>query len=107
PSGFLPDVIVAHPGWGEALPLRTFFPKARLLVYCEFFYGIEGRDVGFDPEFPMAGVDGNVALHLKNAATLLALSDCDRAISPTAWQRSTFPSHFQETIEVIHEGGDV
>src|SRR5690349_3389735 len=33
-SGFVPDVIVAHPGWGESLPLRTFFPEARLLVYC-------------------------------------------------------------------------
>ena len=47
-----PDVIVAHPGWGETLPLRTIFPRARIVLYCEFFYGTEGRDVGFDPEFP-------------------------------------------------------
>src|SRR5579884_3140667 len=40
-SGFVPDVILAHPGWGETLPLRTAFPDARLLVYCEFFYGVE------------------------------------------------------------------
>lgn len=106
-SGFVPDVIVAHPGWGESLPLRTFFPEARLLVYCEFFYGIEGRDVGFDPEFPASGLDGSVALHLKNATTLLALSDCDRGISPTAWQRSTFPSHFHDKIDILHEGVDV
>ena len=39
-SGFIPDVIFAHPGWGETLPLRTFFPKARIVVYCEFFYGV-------------------------------------------------------------------
>ena len=51
-SGFVPDVIIAHPGWGETLPIRTFFPKARFIVYCEFFYGSAGRDVGFDPEFP-------------------------------------------------------
>src|SRR5580700_1182288 len=25
-SGFVPDVILAHPGWGETLPLRTIFP---------------------------------------------------------------------------------
>jgi glycosyltransferase involved in cell wall biosynthesis len=106
-SGFTPDVILAHPGWGETLPLRTFFPKARIAVYCEFFYGVEGRDVGFDPEFPEAGLDGHVSLHLKNAATLLALSDCDVGVSPTPWQRSTFPLHFHEKIEVIHEGVDV
>jgi glycosyltransferase involved in cell wall biosynthesis len=80
-SGFVPDLILGHPGWGETLPLKTL-------------------------EFPISGLDGNVALHLKNAATLLALSDCDCGISPTKWQRSTYPTHFQDKIEVIHEGVD-
>ena len=105
-SGFTPDVIVAHPGWGETLPLKSVFPRAQLLLYCEFFYGGEGRDVGFDLEFPTTGLDGDVSLRAKNAATLLALSDCDRALSPTEWQRSTFPSHFQSKIDVVHEGVD-
>jgi glycosyltransferase involved in cell wall biosynthesis len=34
------------------------------------------------------------------------LSDCDRALSPTEWQRATFPIHFQSKIDVIHEGVD-
>src|SRR6516162_1021846 len=61
-SDFVPDVILAHPGWGETLPLRTMFPNARLLLYCEFFYGRQERDVGFDPEFPETGTDGHAAL---------------------------------------------
>lgn len=106
-SGFEPEVIMAHPGWGEALPLRTVFPNARILLYCEFYYGTEGRDVGFDPEFPETGLDGHVALHLKNAASLLSLADCEAGISPTQWQRSTFPIEAQRKITVIHEGVDV
>jgi glycosyltransferase involved in cell wall biosynthesis len=106
-SEFVPDIIMAHPGWGETLPLRTIFPKARILLYCEFFYGTQGRDVGFDPEFPETGADGHVALHLKNASSLLALTDCDSGISPTNWQRSTFPKEYQNKITVIHEGIDV
>ena len=105
-SGFVPDVILAHPGWGETLPLRTIFPRARILLYCEFYYGMEGRDVGFDPEFAETGADGHVALHLKNAATLLALIDSDAGVSPTAWQRSTYPREIQNRIAVIHEGVD-
>lgn len=105
-SGFSPDLILAHPGWGETLPLRTMFPKARLLIYCEFFYGPEGRDVGFDPEFPVPGVDGHIGLDVKNATTLLALEDCEMGISPTRWQKSTFPPHYQSKIDVIHEGID-
>jgi glycosyltransferase involved in cell wall biosynthesis len=105
-SGFVPDVVVVHPGWGEALPVRTIFPKARLLVYCEFFYGNTGRDVGFDPEFAALGMDGNVALQLKNAATVLAMSECDGGIAPTPWQRSTFPDVFRDKIAVVHDGID-
>jgi glycosyltransferase involved in cell wall biosynthesis len=106
-AGFAPDVIMAHPGWGETLPLRALFPRARFILYCEFFYGATDRDVGFDPEFAETGVDGHVALHAKNAATLLALTHCDVGVSPTPWQRSTFPNEFQHKIRVIHEGVDV
>ena len=47
-----------------------------------------------------------MGLHLKNAATLLALSDADFGISPTAWQHSTFPKHYQSMIDIVHEGID-
>lgn len=105
-SGFHPDVVVVHPGWGEAMPIRAIFPRARIIVYCEFFYGHDGRDVGFDPEFPTIGADGAVALHAKNAATLLALAEADAGLSPTQWQRSTFPARLRDDITVLHEGVD-
>lgn len=105
-SGFIPDVVFGHPGWGETLPLRSIFPKARILTYCEFFYRTEGQDLGFDPEFPETGVDGHVNVHLKNASTLLALDECDLGISPTDWQRSTYPTEYQDKIRVLHEGVD-
>jgi glycosyltransferase involved in cell wall biosynthesis len=106
-SGFMPEVIVAHPGWGETLPLRAAFPDARILLYCEFFYGAQGRDVGFDPEFPAMSQQDQVGLNVKNATTLLALIDADAGISPTFWQRSTYPIEFQGKIKVLHEGVDV
>ena len=106
-SGFIPDIILAHCGWGETLPLRAAFPKAKLIVYAEFFYRGEGQDVHFDPEAPRLGVDGLTALQCKNASTLLALAAADLAISPTQWQRSTFPREFHGKIEVAHEGVDL
>jgi glycosyltransferase involved in cell wall biosynthesis len=106
-AGFRPDAVVAHPGWGETLPLRPLFPQARMVAYCEFFYGPQGRDVGFDPEFPAMSPREVVGLSVKNAATLLALIDADEGISPTLWQRSIFPPEFQGKIKVLHEGVDV
>ena len=105
-EGFSPNLVVAHPGWGENLPLRAVFPAARIVVYCEYYYRREGGDIGFDPEFPAMGVDGYVALDARNAATALALASADAAIAPTHWQKSTFPPLFQSRIDVAHEGVD-
>ena len=87
--------------------MRAMFPKARIIIYCEFFYRAEGQDVHFDPEGPRLGVDGIAALQCKNASSLIALAEADAGISPTRWQRSTFPKEFQEKIEVVHEGVDL
>ena len=105
-SGFIPDIIFAHPGWGEALPLRSLFPKSRIVAYCEFYYLRDGQDRGFDPEFPQEDIDGRVGVHLRNASTLLALDDCDVGIAPTRWQKLTFPQEYRQKIEVIHDGVD-
>lgn len=37
-NGFSPDIIIAHHGWGESLFLKEVWPRARLAIYCEFFY---------------------------------------------------------------------
>ena len=105
-DGFDPDLMVAHCGWGETLPLRSVFPKARLAIYCEFYYRPQGQDVGFDLETGQFGLDGLVGLNAKNASSLIALAECDLGLSPTPWQRSTFPREFHSKIHVAHEGVD-
>jgi glycosyltransferase involved in cell wall biosynthesis len=104
-SGFQPDVVVVHPGWGEALFLRDVLPQARHVNYCEFFYSGTGADVGFDPEFP-ASLDDRLKVRIKNATQLLGLVTMDRGIAPTRWQAGRYPGEFQHKIEVIHEGID-
>lgn len=105
-EGFEPKLIYVHPGWGESLPLRSLFPRARIVVYAEFFYTRRGADVGFDPEFDRLGVDGQTRVALRNATTLLALADADAAIAPTQWQRGLFPQELRSKIRVIHDGID-
>lgn len=105
-EGFRPDVIVAHPGWGESLFLKEVWPQARLGLYCEFFYRPVGLDVGFDPEFEPPDDSRACKLMLKNANHLLHLDQMDAGISPTLWQARTFPSVFQEKITVVHDGVD-
>ena len=106
-SGFAPDIVVAHCGWGENLPLRAVFPNSRIVIYSEFYFRADGQDVHFDPEAPRLGADGIITLQCRNASSLLALAEADLGISPTHWQRSTYPKDFHPKIKVAHEGIDV
>ncbi len=105
-SGFVPDVICAHPGWGEALFIKDVFPKARLVCYQEFYYRFEGSDVNFDPEFPRMGMENAHHLRVRNSSTLQSLACADANYSPTEWQRSQYPKLFREKIDCIHDGID-
>lgn len=106
-QGFQPDVIIAHPGWGESLFLKQVWPQARLGLYCEFYYLLQGGDIGFDPEFPTRDADGEACrVEMRNLNNAVHMPLADAAISPTHWQASTFPEPFRSRISVIHDGID-
>jgi len=104
-KGFVPDVIFAHIGWGEALFLQDVFPEARIVLYCEYFYRAQGGDMGFDPEFP-ATAEKQLRLRVMNAPLLMALDASDVGMAPTLWQQSRFPVVYRSGIRVIHDGID-
>jgi glycosyltransferase involved in cell wall biosynthesis len=105
-QGFIPDVIVAHAGWGESLFIKDVWPEAKLGIYCEFFYHPQGSDVGFDSEFYEVEKGDVCRIRLKNLNYLLHFEVADAGISPTYWQASTFPEQFRSKITVVHDGID-
>ena len=104
-KGYRPDVIVAHPGWGETLYAKDAFPNARLIHFCEYYYHPHGADANFDPEFPL-DINGAARIRTRNALHLLNLENCDIGITPTKWQHSLHPEAYRDKIQVIHEGID-
>ena len=106
--GFMPDLICAHPGWGEPLFLKAVWPDAPLLCYQEFFYNEFGFDSNFDPEFQNDRVwQEQAKLTMKNAYLHLTLEQADWNVSPTYFQASSFPEHWRRKISVIHDGVDL
>lgn len=104
-EGFVPDIIIGHPGWGETLYLKDVFPDTPLLGFFEFYYHAVGADVGFDPETPVT-LDTHCRIRTKNIIQFLGLESADAGMAPTFWQFQQYPPEFQHKISVIHDGID-
>jgi glycosyltransferase involved in cell wall biosynthesis len=102
--GYAPDVIFGHSGWGETLFLKEVWPKAKLIVYAEFYYRGVDRDVGFDPEFSRPGFDAVMTAQARAAHLGQSLLHADAGLAPTKWQASSFPPVLQPMIKVIFDG---
>lgn len=104
-SGFTPDVMLGHNGWGEIWYLKEVFPKTPLIGYFEFFYRFQGADVGFDPSETQI-FDTAPRIRTKNLGNLIGLDAADLGQTPTQWQRSLYPEKYQSMLHVTHEGID-
>lgn len=105
-AGFQPDIIIGHEAWGELLNLADIWPDVPTIAYREYFYHLDGADVGFDPEFPVAPAQ-RPAIRAKNAVGLLGLMQPHQGVTPTAWQRSLYPAWAQPAIAVVPDGVDL
>ncbi len=105
-NGVMPDLVIAHPGWGEALFVKDVWKQTSLLSFLEFYYATSGTDVGFDPEFSKQGFFEDARLRVKNANNLLSLEISDFGLSPTNWQKQSHPQWTQDRIQVIFDGVD-
>lgn len=102
-TGFQPDIIIGHTGWGELLFLKQIWPDVPILGLFEYFYNAMGGSVGFDPEEPM-NAHAPFLLEARNAVPYAALQHVDRGIVPTRWQFERFPDGFRDKLHVLHDG---
>ncbi len=105
-KGYTPDVVVAHPGWGETLFIKDVWPQVKLICYFEYYYNAIDQDFDFDPEFPESNLLGLESLRIKKTTMLHALEVADAGWTPTKWQQKTYPKWAHSKIDVIHEGID-
>ena len=105
--GYKPDLILAHPGWGEALFLADIWPDTPQLHYVEFAYGAKGTDTDFpDRHTPEKTWQERARGRMKNANVLLNLQAMTWGLTPTGFQQSTLPVWAQNKTSVIHDGID-
>ncbi|MFY9239566.1 MAG: glycosyltransferase [Roseovarius sp.] len=106
-EGYTPDLILAHPGWGEPMFLRDLWPGARMAIYCELYHKPGKPHLDFDPEFQSREPEVQpLRIRLKNVYNHLHFPMAEAGISPTLFQADTFPAEFRDKITVSHDGID-
>jgi glycosyltransferase involved in cell wall biosynthesis len=109
-AGYIPDLILAHPGWGESLFLRSIWPQVPQLHYLEYHYRPMAAGSDLDPDLEGIQLSERCALHrrvqAKNVVNLMALDDMDWGLAPTKFQAACFPPAYQPRISIIHDGID-
>ncbi|WP_113912521.1 glycosyltransferase [Roseovarius dicentrarchi] len=106
-EGYVPDLILAHPGWGESMFLRDLWPEARMGLYCELYHEAGYPHLDFDPEFRAREPEVQpLRIRLKNLNNHLHFPYAEAGLSPTTFQADTFPDEFRRRITVAHDGID-
>lgn len=101
-EGFVPDIICAHSGWGEALFLKDVYPDVPLLNFAEYYYHGTGADVGFGGE--EVDIDRLCRTRMRNVHLLTSMEQADWNVTPTRFQWQQLPAAYQPRTSIIHDG---
>jgi glycosyltransferase involved in cell wall biosynthesis len=99
-----PDLVVGHAGLLPTLFLREILP-CPFVDYCEYYFAPDHADLTYRIDLPEVE-PAPFYPRCINAATLLGLASCEAGLSPTCWQRDSFPERFRRKIEVHFDGVD-
>ncbi|NIZ13206.1 glycosyltransferase family 4 protein [Phaeobacter sp. HF9A] len=102
-TGFRPDIILGHTGWGELSFFKDLWPDVPILGFFEYYYSMSGGMVGFDPERP-PGEHAPYFNRARNVVPCLNRDVVDLGHVPTLWQRDRFPASFHDKMYVCHDG---
>jgi len=107
-DGLNPDLIIAHPGWGESFFLKDIWPDVKTLSYFEIHWHTINSDVDFDEEFYDEDYYKFTVkkLRARNLYNHEIFHSSDKLISPTEYQKNTAPRFVRKNITVVHDGID-
>lgn len=104
-SGYVPDVVMAHTGWGAGMFLKDVWPDALYAAYFEWYYNWPHVDrTPYDN--PSDPLDARARNRVRNAAIWCDFVSADLCLCPTDFQAGQFPPWLRQRLRVIHDGID-
>lgn len=102
-TGFHPDIVLTHSGFGSTLLLRELF-DCPVVALFEFFYRL--NEPVDETDAQRLEDDYRRRKYFMNAMIMSDLYDCTAGYTPTYFQRSKFPVEYLPKLEVLFDGID-
>ncbi|MFK7750930.1 MAG: glycosyltransferase [Sedimentitalea sp.] len=102
-TGFEPDVIVAHSGWGSGSFAKIVWPNAPLIQYLEWWYNWPGTDT-LPEESSGTSEDNSARTLARNLPFLLDFQQAAKVWMPTHFQAKQVPDFVRDNTIVQHDG---
>lgn len=103
-EGYVPDVVVAHAGWGVGLGVKLVWPDCTYVAYHEWYY----TDRNWDKRRAEKPADLAVMIsdRMRNLPITGEFDLADASWCPTLFQASRFPPVLRRQITVMPDGVD-
>ena len=102
-SGYNPQYIISHSGWGSGLHLRNYFIRSKIICYSEWWFSTDCPEYSF--KLPgntyRYSTDSIANLRMRNCTFSQELLDCDLIVCPTTWQANQLPSSLFSKVIII------
>ena len=108
-SGWHPDIVISHSGWGCGLHIKEVWPTCRHIAYLEWWFDPQSDFLNYDEENHELGLHSGLGgkLWLRNQALALELVTANEIVAPTSWQAQQLPALLKGRCHVIHDGIDL
>ena len=108
-SGWHPDIVFSHSGWGCGLYAREIWPTCHHIAYLEWWFDPESDFFHYDTQNQELnlGAGHGTKYWLRNQAIALELVTANSIVAPTLWQAGQLPPLLRERCHVIHDGIDL
>ena len=108
-SGWIPDLVVSHSGWGCGLHVKELWPNTKFIAYLEWWFDPSSSFFHHDEANQFLGINSNsiTKCWLRNQHVALELATADQIVCPTSWQKNQLPLIFKEKCNEIFDGVDL
>lgn len=105
-AGYVPDIVMAHVGWGVSLCVKDVSPECRYVAYHEWYN--RSAPLPDTPELraELNWINATTQDRLRNMPIMAEFLSADANWAPTRFQADRFPPLLRPMVEVVPDGVD-